>query len=173
MPLTKARKTARVNELTEALHATPAVVVTDFTGLSTAQLTRLRRSLKTLSSRYMVAKKTLLKRALKALELDDSFLAAHQSQVGLAVGRGEEAELARTVVDFRKEAEQLQVLGGFIGGQWLERARVLALARLPSRVVLLEQVVGTVAAPMSGFVRVLIGSITGLVRALEQIKSKK
>ncbi|MBI4098904.1 50S ribosomal protein L10 [Candidatus Parcubacteria bacterium] len=166
MPLTKAKKIARVHELTEALNGTPAVVVTDFTGLTTAQLTRLRRSLKTLSARYLVAKKTLLKRAFKALELDDSFLAAHQSQVGLAVGRGEETELAKIVAGFRKEAEQLHVLGGFMGGQWLDRARVLALARLPSRTVLLGRVVGTIGAPVTSLVRVLGGSVTGLVRAL-------
>ncbi|MBI3304712.1 50S ribosomal protein L10 [Candidatus Parcubacteria bacterium] len=155
-----------MNELTEALNGTPAVVVTDFTGLTTAQLTRLRRSLKTLSARYMVAKKTLLQRALKALELDDSFLAAYQSQVGLAVGRGEEAELAKTVVGFRKEAEELQVLGGFIGGQWLDQAHVLALARLPSRVVLLGQLVGTIGAPLAAFVRALNENLLGLVRVL-------
>ncbi|MBI2625948.1 hypothetical protein HYW68_02795 [Candidatus Parcubacteria bacterium] len=98
--------------------------------------------------------------------MDDSFLAGHQSQVGLAVGRGEEAELAKIVVGFRKEAEELQVLGGFIGGQWLDRARVLALARLPSRTVLRGQVVGTIGAPLAALVRALNGNLLGLVRAL-------
>lgn len=167
MPLTKAKKIERVADLEAALAGAAVVVATDFTGLATSQIAALRRKIRPFTGRYTVAKKTLLGRALTRLGLSDSFFGDHVGQVGLVLGRNGEAELARAVMDFRKEAEQLTVLGGYIGNEWISAAQVGVLAQLPNREVLRGQVVGTIAAPMGGFVRVLRGNIEGLVRVLE------
>lgn len=170
MALTKAKKIERVADLKAALEGAPVVVATDFTGLATSQITALRRKLRLFAGRYAVAKKTLLRRALAGLGLEGAQLEDHGGQMGLAIGRNEEAEFAHALVEFRKEAEQLTLLGGYLGGSWVSADQIILLAKLPSRTILLGQVVGTIAAPLTGFVRVLRGNVEGLVRIIHQIK---
>ncbi|MBI2624574.1 50S ribosomal protein L10 [Candidatus Parcubacteria bacterium] len=169
MPLTKAKKIERVADIKSALAGAPVVVATDFTGLATAQIAALRRKIRPLAGRYTVAKKTLLKRALAGLGLGGALLEGHAGQVGLAIGRGEESGFAKALVEFRKGAEQLVLLGGYVAGNWVSADQITALAKLPGRQALLGQVAGSIAAPMSGFVRVLQGNITGLVRVLGRV----
>ncbi len=170
MALTKAKKIERVADLKAALEGAPVVVATDFTGLATSQIAALRRKLRPLAGRYAVAKKTLLRRALAALGLEGAELEDHAGQVGLAIGRDGEAEFAGALVEFRKGAEQFTILGGYLGGNWVSADRITLLAKLPSRAILLGQVVGTVAAPLVGLARVLRGNIEGLVRVLGRIR---
>ena len=68
----------------------------------------------------------------------------------------------------------MEIVGGIDeAGAVMSKEAVIALAKLPSREQLLAQVVGTVAAPLSGMVRVMNGNLSGLVYALSAIKDKK
>ena len=84
-------------------------------------------------------------------------------------------ELAKRIRSvFAKENENLEIIGGLDDtGKVLSREDVMTLAKLPSREVLTAQVVGTIAAPLSGFVRVLNGNITQFMYALNAIQDKK
>jgi large subunit ribosomal protein L10 len=78
------------------------------------------------------------------------------------------------VYEFSKTNGALEILGAIDeDGKVLSKEEVMALALLPSREQLLGQVVGTIAAPLSGFVRVLNGNVSGLVYALSAIAEKK
>lgn len=169
MPLTKAKKIERVADFKDALSGAPIAVATDFTGLATAQIAALRRKIRPFAGRYIVTKKTLLRRALSALGLGEFPLENHAGQIGLAIGRNGEAEFAHALVEFRKGAEQLTLLGGYLGGSWVSAGQVALLAKLPGREALLAAVVGTIAAPMAGLARVLQGNLTGLVQVLGRI----
>ena len=88
--------------------------------------------------------------------------------------RQDEAQTCNIIADFAKANENLEIIGAIDeSGTTLSREDVMALAKLPSREVLTAQVVGTIAAPLSGFVRVLNGNITQLLYALNAIQDKK
>ena len=80
---------------------------------------------------------------------------------------------AQSVWKFSKVNEALKILGGFLGFDWQDRDKIIALAKLPSREILLWQLVRTIAAPFSGLVGVLQGNARNLVSVISQIKLKK
>jgi large subunit ribosomal protein L10 len=93
----------------------------------------------------------------------------------MAIAFGDdEAATAKAVYDFAKANPALEILGAIDeAGTILSVEQVQALAKLPSREQLTAQVVGTIAAPLSGFVRVLNGNLTGLLYALNAIGESK
>ena len=80
---------------------------------------------------------------------------------------------AKALADFAKTHPQLEVRGGLLDASLIDPAGVKALASLPPRDVLIAQVVGTMAAPMTGLVTVLQGTISGFVRALDQVAQQR
>jgi large subunit ribosomal protein L10 len=148
-------------------------VLTDYRGLDVPAISELRASLRDANITYSVAKNTLIKIALKnankPLENDDMLA----GPVGIAFG-SDEVEPARIVYEFSKKNDSLQILGAIDDtGRVLGSEEVIALAKLPTREQLLAQTVGTIAAPLSGFVRVLNGNLSGLVYALKAVQEKK
>ena len=79
----------------------------------------------------------------------------------------------KTLYDFIKRYKKMEVKVGILDGQVIGPAKIKALADLPPRQVLLGQVVGTMQAPITSFVYVLNANLTGLVRALDQIREQK
>ena len=79
----------------------------------------------------------------------------------------------KTAHTFAKTNEDLKILGGYFEDSMQDAKSIVAIANLPSREELLGRLVGTMAAPMSGFATVLQGNIKGLVVALNAIKDKK
>ena len=80
---------------------------------------------------------------------------------------------ARLVRQAANANEKLVILGGILEGAFISRDKVLALAALPGRLELLAKTVGTLQAPISGFVNVLAGNIRGLVNVLQAVKDEK
>jgi large subunit ribosomal protein L10 len=155
MAKTREQKEQTVSDLTTAFKSSKLAVLTDYRGLNVPAISELRSNLREVGISYTVAKNTLVKIALAAAEKN-------------------EVEAARIVYEFSKTNGALEILGAIDeDGKVLSKEEVMALALLPSREQLLGQVVGTIAAPLSGFVRVLNGNVTGLVYALSAIAEKK
>ena len=173
MAKTRAQKEQAVQDLTDSFSSSKLAVLTDYRGLDVPSISELRASLRDANITYSVAKNTLIKIALKnadkALENDDMLA----GPVGIAFG-SDEVEPARIVYEFSKKNDSLQILGAIDEtGRVLGSEEVIALAKLPTREQLLAQTVGTIAAPLSGFVRVLNGNLSGLVYALKAVHEKK
>jgi large subunit ribosomal protein L10 len=167
--LTKQKKEEVVSELTDKISRTKSVVFVEFTGMSTAQISALRRELKENDAELKVAKKTLVDLALRknSLEADlDQF----KTQVAVALGYNDEVGAVKILAKLSRTNKALKMLAGFVGGEYYGTAPLSALAKLPSREQLLGQLVGTIAAPISGFANVLQGNIRGLVTVLSKIK---
>ena len=93
--------------------------------------------------------------------------------MAIAFGQ-DEAQTCKVIADFAKTNENLEIIGGIDeSGNTISRENILALAKLPSREILTAQVVGTIAAPLSGFVRVLNGNITQVLHVLNALQVKK
>ena len=80
---------------------------------------------------------------------------------------------AKALADFAKTHPRLDVRGGLLESAYIDPAGVKALASLPPRDVLIAQLVGTMAAPMTGLVTVLQGTVSGFVRALNQVAEQR
>lgn len=173
MAKTRAQKEADVARLGELLNSSKLAVLTDYRGLDVPSINQLRADLREAGITYLVAKNTLVRLALKqsAHQIDDT--AVFSGPMAIAFG-ADEVEAAKIVYDFAKKNEALSIVGAISeDGKVLSQTEVTALAKLPSREQLTGQLVGTIAAPLSGLVRVLNGNLTGLVYALNAIKEQK
>jgi len=171
MPLNKAEKTKILAQLTADVPASKAIVFADYRGTTVKELESLRDTLHKSGLKFTVAKNTLLQRALN----DAGFTVGAgvlDQPVGLVVDLRDEVQPAKLVHEFTKDHPNLKIHGALINGQWIDRTQVAAFAKLPSREQLLGQVVGTIAAPLTGFVTVLTGNIRGLVSVLKQQAEK-
>lgn len=173
MAKTRAQKEQDVAKLVEHLDRAKLAVLADYRGLDVSAISELRNSLRENDITLIVAKNTLVKKATQASAKEISQLEVFTGPMAIAFGV-DEVEPARLMADFAKSNPALEIVGGIDeAGEVLTREAVMALAQLPSREQLLAQVVGTVAAPLSGVVRVLNGNLSGLVYALQAIKEKR
>ena len=167
-----AEKEALVEELTRRLSDVKSMYLADFSGMSVARVSALRAKCRASGVQYKVIKNTLLKRAVNARgvkEFDDFF----EGPTALAYSLESEVEPARVLVEFAKENEKPLIKAGLIAGRLYSAEEVKQLAALPPRDVLLAQVLGTIIAPMSGFVgavNALLASPAQLAAALEDKK---
>lgn len=173
MAKTREQKEADVKALAEAFSGSKIAVMTDYRGLDVPAISDLRSKLRESDISYKVTKNTLVKVAIAQTELKDTDTTVFTGPMAIAFGQ-DEAQTCKIIADFAKENESLEIIGAFDeSGKMLSREEVMVLAKLPSREVLTAQVVGTIAAPLSGFVRVLNGNITQLLYALNAIQESK
>ena len=170
--LNKTQKAAIIQDLTDKFKRQKIAIFTDLRGVSVAKATVLRRLLKKSDAEYKVAKKTLLDRALDSAGFEVK-TKGMEGEIGVAFGYADEVSPASALARFGKENETFKILGGILGSRVLTGKEVLALSRLPSREVLLGQIVGALSEPMRGLAAVLAGNMRNLVVVLNKIKDKK
>jgi len=173
MPLTREQKQNILKDLTDKFNRAKAAILVDFNKLPVSKTMELRRNLKSADAEYKVAKKTLISRVLRFGHFEDVDLDNFKTQVGIVFSYVDPVATAQSVWKFSKINEALKILGGFLGFGWQDRDKIIALAKLPSREILLWQLVRTIAAPLSGLVGVLQGNARNLVSVLNNIKSKR
>ncbi len=169
---TKAQKIELVKNLAEKLKNSKAVVFSDFKGLTVKNMTELRSELSQKGVDMKVIKKTLLTIALKdaGVELDAT---KFEGQIAVAVAREDEVEAAKIIAKMARLNENLKIVGGLLGKKILSKEEVVALSKLPSKEEMLGRLVGTLNAPISGFVNVLAGNLRGLVQVLKAVGESK
>ena len=163
----------QVADLAERLERAKAVYFTDYQGLDVANITDLRRRFTEESVEFRVAKNTLIKIAAEKSNLPaltDTVLAG---PTALAIAYEEPATPARIIKEFTKTHEKPVVKGILFEGSMLDKEAFVRIAELPSREVLLGQLVGLLQSPLTKLVRTLSGSMTKLVGVLESLKQQK
>jgi len=183
MPLTREQKQNILKDLTDKFSRAKAAILVDFNKLPVSKTMELRRNLKLTNAEYKVTKKTLISRVLRFGHFEDVDLDNFKTQVGIVFSYTDPVATAQSVWKFSKVSarggsafggnEALKILGGFIGLDWHDRDRIITLAKLPSREILLGQLVRTIATPLSGLVGVLQGNIRNLVNLLNNLKLNK
>ncbi len=170
--ITKAQKAKIVDDLSDKFKRQKIAIFSDFHGVSVAKLQALRRLLKKEDAEYKVAKKTLFDRALVQTN-PDALTKNMKGEIGVAFGYGDEAAPAKVLAKFAKEVETFKILGALLDGKLLSDKQVMALAWLPSREVLLAQVVAALSAPLRGLASALQSNIRNLMAVLNQIREDK
>jgi len=163
----KEQKRLAVEELTGLFSGVTAAVITDYRGITTAELTGLRRKLREAGVSYRVVKNTLARRAADSAGRE-AVKGLFEGPVALALGTGEVNVPAKVLLDFIGSTKSnLLVKGGFIGDRLLTAKEVASLARLPSRNELLSKLLGQLQAPITGLVTVLSGPVRNLAGVLQ------
>lgn len=174
MPKSKQQKQEISRDISVRLERAKSVVFTSFTGLGVKDNEALRASLYEQNSEYYAAKKTLLKRVLAEAKIEGSDTAEFDGQVAVTFGYEDEVAPAKLIAKFIKDNEgKMAFLGGILEGRYIDAAGVRELATLPSKEELYAQIVGSINAPISGFVNVLAGNLRSLVRVLSAIQEAK
>jgi large subunit ribosomal protein L10 len=169
MPKTKEQKSKILESLKEKVAKQKAMVFVDFTGLKMKDMSSLRKKMKDYNTEFKASKKTLMNIAFKDSKLDID-TKKMSGELAMVLGYKDEISTAKVVWQFSQENDKVKILGGFINNEFVGADQIVTLATLPSREQLLAQLVGTVSAPVSGFVSVLNGNIRNLVYVLSQIK---
>lgn len=170
MPKTKQQKQVTVESLTSGMKDAKGVVFANFQGLTVAQSEELRREARKQGVSVLAAKKTLVRRALEAIGLAQS---TDPFQGGVAAFMGnDEIAPAKVVASFAKKNEVVTIFGGILEGKFIDASMVKNLSALPGKQELLGRMVGSLNAPISGFVNVNAGILRGLFNVLNARKEK-
>lgn len=170
MAKTKEQKKEIVKQFTSELEKAKSLVFVDYYGLNVGDINDFRNVLKQGGCKYMVAKKTLLKRSFDNAGFKGIDLDAMDGGLGVIFGYDDEMAPAKIVFQFIKKHKQMKIQGGIFNVEFIDANTVKTLASLPSEQELLAQVIGVMMAPISNFVSVLNGNIRGLVQILSAIK---
>lgn len=168
MALTKEKKTAVVDELSQLLADSRMTVVTAYQGTTVKAMQELRRQARENGTTLKVVKNRLV---IKALQGNDTYKDADTSALNgmllYAFNSEDEVAPAQTLAAFAKKQPSIQFVGAFSAeGQFIAADDVKALAALPSKQQLRGMLVGTLAAPLSGFVNVMSGNVRGVLNVL-------
>lgn len=162
-----------VEELKQGLKATDGCFFVNFNKVAAFPLNELRNNLRASGAKIFVTKNSLFERTLKELKWEDidSLLGTETGVV--IVNNDDVVGACKILVDFSKESETLQLKGGVIQDKRVSSKELSAIAKLPSREVLIGQIVSSFASPLSGFLNTLNQMILKFVWVVEEIKKIK
>jgi large subunit ribosomal protein L10 len=163
-------KAAAVAELTEEFRSSSAAVLTEYRGLTVAQLKELRRSLGSDTS-YAVVKNTLTKIAAKDAGVS-AFDGLLQGPSAIAFVKGDPVEAAKGLRDFAKAHPLLVIKGGVLDGKSMSPAELTKLADLESREVLLAKMAGALQASLQNAVSLFAAPLAQTARVLDALRQK-
>jgi large subunit ribosomal protein L10 len=170
--MAQADKATAVADIAEQFKSSTATVITEYRGLTVANLAELRRSLSG-SATYSVAKNTLIKRAASEAGvegLDELFV----GPTAIAFVSGEAVDAAKAIKKFAKDHKALVIKGGYMDGRALTVAEVERIADLESREVLLAKLAGAMKANLSkaaGLFNAPASQVARLAAALQEKKA--
>lgn len=167
------KKVKVVQDLEERVGKAQIGILADFSGIKVGPMTQLRRQVREAGGELRVAKNTMMRRAAGETSLLAPVAAELKGPNALVLGYEDPVALAKLLVKFAQDLPLLKIKGGVIGGQTLTVADVDALSKLPSREVLLGQLLGLLQAPAQGLVNVLAGVIRNLMNVLVAIRDEK
>lgn len=172
MAVIRPEKVAKVAEIKELLTNSKCSILVDFCGLTVAQDTVLRSKMREAGINYMVAKNTLIRIAAQEAGIE-GLEPVLEHNTAIAVAPEDPVAVAKIICEFAKENKALKVKVGVLDGKVISAEEIKALAELPPKEVLIAKMLGSMNAPISGFVNVLQGTIRNVVYALEAVRKQK
>jgi large subunit ribosomal protein L10 len=165
-------KEAILKEIKQKVDASEFVLLADYRGMTVEQFSALRASLRASGARIQVVKNRLLR--LVARDKGWNAIEAHLVQPSAMVVGGNVVEAAKAIKKFRTDKQPRPAMkAGMMGDRFLSMKDIEDLASLPPREVLLAQLVGTVAAPLTRLVGVMSQKVSSIVYVLKAVEQKK
>ena len=168
MALTKEKKAEVLTEVEKLLEDSKLTVLATYSGTSVKSMQDLRKSAKENGTVVKVVKNRLFKKALSSSDkFKDIDQEAFNGQLMYAFNSEDEVAPAQSLANFAKTEPQIQFVGALTeDGQLMSPEDVNALASLPTKEQLRAQLVGTIGAPISGFVSVMSGNVRSILNVL-------
>lgn len=169
-----AEKIKEVEELSEIFLKAKSAVLANYQGIEAPELTRLRSHMRSRAVEFRVIKNTLARQAVKNTPfelLDEEF----SGPVSLVISFDDAVAPAKALAEFSRSGAKKspEVICGVVEGKKISPEQVKVLADLPSKEVLISQLLATMNGPTTNFVRTLSGVLRKLVGTLDAIKEKK
>jgi large subunit ribosomal protein L10 len=165
-------KRAMVAELADELSGSNATIVADYRGLTVADISAVRRALRSEGIRYRVVKNRLAKIAAQQAGQEE-LSTLLEGPSALAMGGADEVSLARTFLDAVRPFRTVTVRGALISGRRYDAESVTRLASLPPRDMLLAQLAGGMSAPLASMASLLAAPMRNLGFALTQLAEQR
>lgn len=173
MPKTRVQKEVQLAKLADKLQSSKAVILTEFTGLTMEDFDNLRAKARAEGVSFQVAKNTLLDKAAQQVGIEGLVTQKGGKQIAVATDGDDEVAISKLIYQFAKDhKEKIKIFAGVIEKKMVSIDIINQLALLPSREVLLAKLVGSIHAPISGFVRVLNGPTQGFYNVIKALSSK-
>ena len=157
------QKKAKVEELSELLKSSIAGVLVDYSGITVEDDTKLRKELREAGVKYSVEKNTLLRFAMNNVGYE-GLTDVLNGTTALAVSENDETAAARILGKYAETHENFKLKAGFVGDELYDAAGVMALSKIPSKEVLLAQLVGSLQGP----IQKLAATLDALATKLEE-----
>lgn len=173
MPVSRQKKQEVLSELNDAMKSAKSVFFAKNLGLTVKEVQQMRRVLRAQGNSFTIAKKTLLKKAASdsvQLEVDDRVL---DGPVGAVFAMEDALSAIKLLAKLEKDTKKIEITGGIFEGRVLSQADAIALSKLPTRDELLAKLMGSMLAPVTGFVTVNSQLIAGFVRVLDGYREKQ
>jgi len=161
-----------VQQIKADLESAKVIVLTDYRGLTVAQMNDLRNILREEGIKYKVVKNTLTRFAAREAGLNE-LEKYMEGPIAIAYGYDDPVVPLRVLVKFAKKNEALTLKGGVLEKMVLDEKNLRVLSDLPPREVLLSTVLGSFQSPISGLLNVMQGNLRNLAYVLQAVKEKK
>jgi large subunit ribosomal protein L10 len=164
--LNRTEKAAVIDRLRAELADVPAIVVSDFKGLDVESVDTLRSQMRGANISYEVVKNTLIRAALAGTP-KDNLAPMFKGNSAIAYHQEDPAAPAKLLIEFQKDHEELQLKGGWLGGNILDEAGITALSKLPGKDELRAKLLSLFKAAPTQFVRTIAAAPTTFVQVLK------
>lgn len=171
--MNRQQKTELIDSLKNDFKNSQASFLVGYKGLSVSQMQELRRAIRANGGHLKIAKNRLVKRAIGEVDGVCELESHLKDQLGVVFATNEFTQVAKVLSNFSKENPALSLVVGCLESEIIDENKILQLALLPSRDVLLGQVCATLNAPIAGLARSLNAVILKLLWALKQVSEKK
>ncbi len=171
MAITKQRKVELVEQYTEQLKISQGIILADYRGLSVNDMSSIRNAVRPIGGKFQVVKNRLLKLALSetGTSLPEDWLTG---PTVVSFCHDEVPPVAKALTNATKDLEALHIKGGLMGTSVISAQQVQVIAKLPSREVLLSQVLGTINAPARQAAGVVASGIRQVLNVLQAYVDK-
>jgi large subunit ribosomal protein L10 len=169
--MARPEKISEVQAIAERIEKAQSMVLADFSGLTVDQMTQFRRNCRAQAVECRVVKNRLARIAADkagAAVLKDLL----KGPTAMVFGAESQVDPAKIVVEFAKDNERMQVKGGWVDGESLDAAQVVALSKIPSRDELLAKMMGSINSPVQGLASTVNGVVAALARVIDAAKAK-
>ena len=170
--MARPEKVAEVEAITTRIQSAQSMVLADFTGLTVHQMTEFRRTCRAQQVECRVVKNRLAR--IAADNADLAVMKDHlKGPTAIMFGPESQVDPAKIVVDFAKTNEAMEIKGGFLEGQYLDKAQIVALSQTPSKDELIAKMMASINSPATGLAMVMNGVAGALVRAIDAVAKQK
>ncbi len=166
-----AEKQRTIEQAQQWYSQSTGVLFTDYRGLKVKEMQQLRRDLRAKGGELHVLKNTLFRIAAGS-DSAQMPLEHHNGTTAVAFVFANESEVAKALLDYARTNKKLIVKGGFFGGKAMDAKGVEALSTLPPRDVLISQVIGAIAAPLTNLVGVIEALYADPIRVIGAVADK-